>query len=194
MGMFLFTIGLLGGIGFLIASIVFAIKKVPKKKQWGATIGVIICAVLFISGTVMTQPSEPAQAAEQSKSSSAQSNQTSAKNEVSSEPSITDGATKVDYKTLYKDYEDNAISADKKYRDKKLILTGTIANIDRDIGQSPYITFNVDQYGAQSIKMSFNDDDVVASLKKGQKVTVVGTCGGTFASAIVVMGNCSIVK
>ncbi|HBQ46247.1 MAG TPA: hypothetical protein DD737_04095, partial [Ruminococcaceae bacterium] len=82
----------------------------------------------------------------------------------------------------------------KKYRDKKLILTGTIANIDRDIGQSPYITFNVDQYGVQNIKMSFDNDDVVAGLKKGQKVTVVGTCGGTFASTIVVMNNCSIVK
>lgn len=111
-----------------------------------------------------------------------------------SSESLTAEATEVDYKTLYKDYEDNPINADSKYKDKKLILTGTIANIDRDIGQSPYITFNIDEYGAQSIKMSFEDDKAVAALKKGQKVTVVGTCGGTFASVIVVLNNCSIVE
>lgn len=103
-------------------------------------------------------------------------------------------ATKVDYKVLYKDYEDNPINADSKYRDKKLQLTGTIANIDRDIAQSPYITFNIDEYGAKSIKMAFDDDEVVAKLKKGQKVTVVGTCGGSFASTIVTLNDCSIVE
>lgn len=101
--------------------------------------------------------------------------------------------TKVNYKTLYKDYDANPINADKKYRNKKLILTGTIANIDRDIGQNPYITFNVDEYGAEQIKMSFDDDDTVAKLKKGQTVTVKGTCSGTFTSTLVVLNDCKIV-
>lgn len=107
---------------------------------------------------------------------------------------IANGAIKVNCETLYKDYESNAINADKKYRGKKLVLTGTIANIDRDIAQNPYITFNVDEYGAEQIKMSFNDDDTVAKLKKGQKVTVVGNCSGTFTSSLVVLDNCSIVN
>lgn len=114
--------------------------------------------------------------------------------EPSSSKSLTSDAIKTDCKILYKDYEDNAISADKKYKDKKLILTGKIANIDRDISKSPYITFNIDSYGAKSIKMSFNDDNAVASLKKGQTVTIAGTCGGTFASTIVVLNNCYVVK
>lgn len=103
-------------------------------------------------------------------------------------------ATKVEYKTLYKDYSDNPIKADSKYKDKKLQLTGTIANIDRDIGQNPYITFNVDEYGAKSIKMSFDDDDPVATLKKGQKVTVTGNCSGMFATVLVELDDCTIVK
>ena len=102
-------------------------------------------------------------------------------------------ATKVNYKTLYKDYDANPINADKKYKDKKLILTGTIANIDRDIGQNPYIIFDIDEYGAEQIKMSFNDDDTVAKLKKGQTVTVKGNCGGTFTSSLVVLNDCEIV-
>ncbi len=106
----------------------------------------------------------------------------------------TSSAIEVDYKALYKDYEANPIKADAKYRDKKLKLTGTIADIDRDIAQSPYITFNVDEYGAKSIKMAFDNDETVAALKKGQKVTVEGICGGTFASTVVTINNCETVK
>ncbi len=115
-----------------------------------------------------------------------------------SSESVTNGATKADYKALFKDYKDNPINADKKYKDKKFVLTGTISDIDRDIGQSPYITFDVDSditakdYG--NIKLSFSDDDAVASLKKGQKVTVVGTCDGTFTSTLLTFSDCKIVK
>lgn len=138
---------------------------------------------------------QPAQATNQSGSESIAQNQASkAQSQISSSPSSKDDVIKMDYKSLYKSYEDNPIKADSEYRDKKIQLTGTIASIDRDIGQSPYITFNVDEYGAQSIKMSFDDDETVAALKKGQKVTVVGTCGGSFASVIVVLNHCSIVK
>lgn len=188
MGMVLGIVGILGFLGCLVGLTVAAIRKQPIKR---CLIGLAVCFVLFIVGVSL--PSDetttaPAQTANQSSAVNG------AKSQAPSSPSVTDGATKVDYKTLYKDYEDNAISADKKYRDKKLVLTGAIANIDRDIAQSPYITFNVDEYGAKSIKMSFDNDDTVAALKKGQKVTVVGTCGGTFASVVVVLNDCSIVK
>jgi hypothetical protein len=162
---------------------------VPKKKHTalkvlgiigGILIGLIILAVVLS----IAFPSND-------------SKTTAAQGATSSE-SITDGATKADYKALFKDYKDNPINADKKYKDKKFILTGTISDIDRDIGQSPYITFDVDSditakdYG--NIKLSFSDDDAVASLKKGQKVTVVGTCDGTFTSTLLTFSDCKIVK
>ena len=163
--------------------------QVPKKKHTalkvlgiigGILIGLIILAVVLS----IAFPSND-------------SKTTAAQGATSSE-SITDGATKADYKALFKDYKDNPINADKKYKDKKFILTGTISDIDRDIGQSPYITFDVDSditakdYG--NIKLSFSDDDAVASLKKGQKVTVVGTCDGTFTSTLLTFSDCKIVK
>lgn len=186
--------GILGFLGCLIGLIVSAIRKHPKKPS---LIGMGVCFVMFIVGVSL--PSDKASTTPtQAKTSISSTVGKSAKGKQASsatpESKVTDGATTVDYKLLYKDYGDNPISADKKYKDKKLILTGTIANIDRDIAQSPYITFNVDEYGAKSIKMSFNDDDTVASLKKGQTVTVVGTCGGTFASTIVMLNDCSTVK
>lgn len=177
--------GILGFFGCLIGLIVSAVRKRPKRSS---LIGMGVCFVLFIVGVSL--PSDKASTAQ----TQAKTTSNNAVTSVAPESKPTDDAITVDYKTLYKDYEDNAINADKKYKDKKLILTGTIANIDRDIAKKPYITFNADEYGAKSIKMSFDDDDTVANLKKGQTVTVVGTCGGTFASTIVMLNDCSMVK
>jgi hypothetical protein len=194
------AIGIISAVVFLACGALFIAKISSHKRAWPFIVCSCLAFVVYFSAmdSSAAPPATTKTAAvvvsSMSESSDAPQSVASTKNKVSSEPPITDGAIKVDYKTLYKDYEDNAISADKKYREKKLVLTGAIANIDRDIAQSPYITFNVDEYGAKSIKMSFDNDDTVAALKKGQKVTVVGTCGGTFASTIVVMSNCSIIK
>jgi hypothetical protein len=179
---------MIGFITLLIGLIVRAIQRRPIK--WYLA-GLPICFALFVTGVSLLPDNVDNQTTIKATTQSAPTD--SVQSQVSSK-SITDDAIEVDYKTLYKDYDDNPINADKKYRDKKLILTGSIAKIDRDIGQHPYITFNVDEYGLKSIKMSFNDDDTVAALKKGQEVTVVGTCSGTFASTIIVLNDCSIVQ
>ena len=184
--------GMIGFIVVLIGLIVAAVRKKPKKPY---VIGLLACFVLFIVGVSL--PSDNAAptavpSSAQSASQIASSPTATSSNIPSSVPDS--GTVKVDYKKLYKDYEDNPINADKIYRDKKLEITGKIANIDRDVGQSPYITFFVDEYGAKSIKMSFNDDDPVATLKKGQKVTVTGNCSGMFATVLVVLNDCTIVK
>lgn len=188
MDMLLGISGLLGFVGCLIGLIIAAIKKKSKKRF---LLGLTLCFILFFVGVLLPSDNTSGQSAQVANLSDQTSREQS---QVTSSSSITDGATKVDYKTLYKDYSDNPINADKIYKDKPLILSGTIANIDRDIGKKPYITFNVDEYGAQSIKMSFDDDDTVAALKKDQTVTVVGTCDGTFASTIVVLSKCQIAK
>lgn len=191
-GVFLLVAGIIGTIAYLITLIVYAAKKAPAKKQIGAAIAIAVCFVMFLVGIGLSASEEPAQAAEQTESGKTSTVET--KTNKSSSQAEEDQALKVNYKTLYADYEANPINADAKYRDKKLQLTGSIATIDRDIGQSPYITFNIDTYGAKSIKMSFDNDEAVASLKKGQKVTVEGTCTGLFASVLVQISNCSIVK
>lgn len=113
-----------------------------------------------------------------------------------SSESLTSDAIEVDYKTLYQDYMDNAINADKKYRGKKLILSGTVADIDREINQEPYITFSIDTYGWKNIRINFDksEEDNVAALKKGQKVKVVGTCKGTLLSTTVLLDDSHILE
>lgn len=168
----------------------YAYNKKPRKKLSPAQIVVVVlgsAALFFILISAVNSIISDSPNANSTVTSGA------ATNSKRSTSSVSD-VIKIDYKALYKDYTDNPINADSKYKDKKLQLTGKIANIDRDIGKNPYITFNVDEYGAQSIKMSFEDDKIVAALKKGQNVTVVGTCSGTFASTVVVINNCSIAE
>lgn len=205
-------LGAILAAAFFIFGLLFTTKVSAHKKAWPF----VLCSIIAFFAYFGVEPSNAVQTAnaptevssEQQQPSSAQSQTSSAKSQTSSAKSqvsraksqasstapAADDTMKVDCQTLYKDYENNPIKADSKYRDKKLKLTGTIANIDRDIGQSPYITFNIDEYGLKSIKMSFDDDSAVINLKKGQKVTVEGTCGGTFASTIVVLNDCSITK
>ncbi len=159
----------------------------PSKKKYGCL--TVFCIVFMVFSFIIIIGVSHSKSTTASTDSSPETSEA-----ASSSESPSSSATKVDYKVLYKDYSDNPINADKKYKNKKLILTGPIANIDRDIGQSAYITFNVDTYGLNNIKMSFPDDDTVAKLKKGQTVTVVGTCGGTFTSTLVVMNDCTIIK
>jgi hypothetical protein len=103
-------------------------------------------------------------------------------------------AAEVDYKTLYNDYIDNPINADQKYKGKSLILTGAVGDINREINQSPYITFDIGTL--KNIRMDFNksEESKVAKLIKGQTVKIVGTCKGTITTTIVILNDCYIVE
>jgi hypothetical protein len=59
-----------------------------------------------------------------------------------------------DYTVLYKDYTENPIAADEKYRWKILQITGNIDTIDREISQNPYVTFEVEFF--KNIKIIFS--------------------------------------
>lgn len=86
-------------------------------------------------------------------------------------------AMPVQAKTILKEFEENEAAADAKYDGKVLQVTGTIEKIDTEI-------FDEDEYviqiagGGQFEFFTVNADDQsqddVASLKKGDKITVVG--------------------
>lgn len=104
---------------------------------------------------------------------------------------------KVDYEELHKDYMDNPIAADEKYKGKILELTGEVYNIDREIAGNPYITFNIGgEYSFQDVRITFkkSEEEKVTKLKKGQEVTIKGKCMGTLLSTTVSLNDCEIVK
>ena len=83
MGGFLTMVGIGGFLGSFIGLIILAVKKYPKKNQWGATIGVIVSLIIFFIGTSTSQPSTVAQAAVTSSSiSEIQSSKSNTDNKI----------------------------------------------------------------------------------------------------------------
>lgn len=99
----------------------------------------------------------------------------------------------VDYKELYRDYKENAIAADEKYKDKLIQVTGKIDDIFREVMGHPYVTFEVDKYFGH-VQAVFDKDEEknIAKLKKGQTITVRGRCKGKTIN--VLLDDCIIIK
>ena len=89
-----------------------------------------------------------------------------------SNPSVTISASK-----LYKEYNENEIAADEKYKGKIIEVTGVIRDIGNDIMDNAYITLVGNEYFGD-IQCYFNEKSVVAKLSKGKKITVIGSCSG----------------
>lgn len=100
----------------------------------------------------------------------------------------------VDYKELHKEYMDNPISADAKYKGKTLKLTGKVDDIDREIAGNTYITFEIDFLEDIRITFKKSEESKVAQLKKGQQVTIKGKCTGTLLSTTVALADCEIIE
>lgn len=100
----------------------------------------------------------------------------------------------VDYTTLYQDYEDNPINADKQYKGKILKLTGEVSTIDREIDQRTYVTFDVGFLKNIRITFKRDQENKVAELSKGQTITIKGKCTGTLLSTTVALDNCELIE
>ena len=95
----------------------------------------------------------------------------------------------VNSKTLYKDYTNNEIAADDKYKGKVIQVSGTIRDIGNDIMDDAYITLVGDDFFGD-IQCFFPDKSSLLKVNKGQKVTVVGYCTGLFVN--IILQNCVI--
>lgn len=87
---------------------------------------------------------------------------------------------------LYAGYRNNEVAADEKFKGKKLAITGTISDIGKDIADQPYISFRVDDF--ESVTCYFDNENVkaISKLSKGEKITVVGKCGGLILTNVVI--------
>lgn len=98
---------------------------------------------------------------------------------------------------LWAAYKENTVNADTLYKDKILVVTGTIQNIGQDIvTKAPCISLETnDGYGLYPIQCFFPKDgdqtDLIVQLKDGDSIIIAGECDGV-PIAHVQLTRCSI--
>lgn len=101
---------------------------------------------------------------------------------------------RVTARQLNKDYADNEIAADLKYKDKVFAVTGVVLDIGKDWLDDPYLTM-----GGRGIlggvHFEFNEESIpaLARVSKGQSVTIKGEITGLTLGTVMVQ-ECEIVK
>ena len=94
---------------------------------------------------------------------------------------------------LFAAYDANEVAADEIYKGKTLRVSGTIDAVGKDILDAMYVTLSSGrQYSITNVQCMFSDDhkNALAGLKKGQSVTLLGTCNGKFGN--VLLKDCRI--
>lgn len=94
---------------------------------------------------------------------------------------------------LFSAYNENRISADNKYKDKLVKVSGQVKEINKGITGKTYITLQVSSNMPMSgIHCYFNDsyNAKVAEIRKGNNVTIVGECEG-YQGFGVELSNCA---
>lgn len=102
-------------------------------------------------------------------------------------------AIKVTPNILITEYEANGVAADAKYKGNLVEVTGIVGSIDKDILDTPYIAFESSNI-INSVQCMFEkgDESVLATIKKGQSITLRGEVTGQLMNVIV--RDCVIVE
>ena len=82
---------------------------------------------------------------------------------------------------LYREYQNNEVAADIKYKGKIVLISGTIHDISKDILGKPFIVIGGSGFfdGAQC-SFTRNQESVLGRLSKGQHVKIKGKVSGKF--------------
>ena len=114
----------------------------------------------------------------------------SSSDDSSSSSSSEPAAIAVSANQLSSAYNANEVSADDKYKDKVLEVTGTVDSIGKDFTDTSYVTLQAsgDILGVQCM---FDDQykSQLSKLQKGQRIRLRGTCKGKTLN--VLLADCS---
>lgn len=113
-----------------------------------------------------------------------------------------------DAKRMFKDYQDNEVAADGKYKGKWFVVTGKVSEISKDYRDKPYLVFSMDGHGISNVRADLFEDQVcsaskekgvtscpaterAAKLKKGQTIDL--ECkGGGMVVKVPILRECLI--
>jgi hypothetical protein len=90
-------------------------------------------------------------------------------------------------------YTSNEVNADQRFKGRLLKVRGTIDSIGKDVTGTSYVTFKAGgALNFRSVQCLFAADAPLASLSKGQVITVTGTCSGMMGNILI--RDCEIVR
>lgn len=143
-------------------------QKSPFYKNW--VFWFAVCFGLLIIGQ-NSEKDEPEKKRPQSRSDN-QSEQTVSHN--------------VSANQLYREYESNEVAADRKYKGKIVVVSGVIRDIGKDILDNAYVVIGGEGF-LDGVQCTFEkpDETSLASLSKGQRVTIKGFVSGKMGNVQV---------
>ena len=97
---------------------------------------------------------------------------------------------KMTSKELSEAYNENEVAADQKYKGKKILLTGKVESINKDVLEESYITLEGDTYFG-TINCSVNNENIAASIKKNNQYSLIGVCTGMILGNVM-LSNCQL--
>jgi len=159
-----------------------------KKKNWFArhkvlTAIIAIVVIIGIAGSGSSSPSE--------------TNSTGSNTKMEKQTEVEITYEEVNTLTLIKKFDDNQLSAEKKYKDKGVQLTAKIQNISEDILGSPFLSLepkNAEEYYfGTNIQCMFDTEDDLLNVSNGQIITVKGIVGEQ-SLGIIGLDECQIVE
>lgn len=83
--------------------------------------------------------------------------------------------------TLIAAYEENEVAADNSYKNRILAVSGIVDSVGKDIMDNPYVMLSSGkEFSINSVQCITSESNgrALASLRKGNSVTVVGLCKG----------------
>nr|WP_315220305.1 hypothetical protein [uncultured Flavobacterium sp.] len=92
---------------------------------------------------------------------------------------------------LTQEYKANVVSADEKYKNKKIAITGRIGNIGKDVMNNPYISFRGEFLEGVTCYFSDENNKIISKLNKGEQITIIGECKGLTLTNVIIK-DCKI--
>ncbi len=93
---------------------------------------------------------------------------------------------------LFAAYDANEVAADNNYKNKQLLIIGTVNEISKDFTDAIIVQLDGGGY-IQEVWCYFEDSKAAANLSKGDRIRVIGRCKG-FVMKNVIIEDCKLAE
>ena len=92
---------------------------------------------------------------------------------------VPSGAIEISARQLIEAYQGNQLQADMTYKNKDLKVTGVVVGVKKDLWDAYYVEIEgTSSFATVDVYVNSSELNKIASLKKGQRVVVIGKCEG----------------